>query len=314
MSDEARTRDQLITELHEMRRKVGELESRLRQETEPSAQWGTEHEMLQDEIEKRTQLEKELGETERLYRTLVESAKDVIWTVDLNLRYTYVSPSATEFLGYTLEEIMALQPLDGLTPESREKVIKAFHEELALEASGPREKYTSRTEEVERYRKDGSTRWEEITTTFLRDRLGKPIGILGISHDITDRKGMEDELRGARDELEKRVEERTGELLRANARLQEEVQERQQAEDALRDSEQRLELALDGADLGLWDWYVPTGRAVDVRLHLFGFKPAFFPIDLHKVEFPLPTQRMHSLYGYAQGLCSFFRCVEAREH
>ena len=139
---------------------------------------------------------------------------------------------------------------------------KAFQEELALEVAGTREKYKPRTEEIERYRKDGSTCWEEITTTFLRDSDGKPIEILGISHDITERKRVEEELRQARDELEQRVEERTGELLRANARLQEEVRERKQAEDALRDSEQRLELALDGADLGLWDWYVQTSRGV----------------------------------------------------
>lgn len=262
MRDEAKTGDQLIIELNEMRRKVGELESRLRQATEPSAQWGIEHETYHDEIEKRTRLEKGLGDTERLYRTLVETAKDVIWTVDLNLRYTYVSPSVTEALGYTVQEIMALQPLDGLTADSREKIIKAFQEELASEASGPREKYTSRTEEIERYHKNGSTRWEQITTTFLRDGQGKPIGILGISHDITDRKRMEDELRGARDDLEQRVEKRTGELARVNARLHEEVRERKQVEDALRDSQQRLELALNGADLGLWDWYIQRDHAV----------------------------------------------------
>jgi len=262
MSDEARTRDQLINELNDMRRKVKDLESRLRQVAEPSAQWGTQHEKLRDEIEKRTHLERELGDTDRLYRTLVETAKDITWTVDLNLRYTYVSPSVTEVLGYSVEEIMALRPLDGLTPDSRERVMKAFQEELAWETAGPREKYASRTEEIERYHKDGSTHWEEITTTFLRDNQRRPIGILGISHDITGRKSMEADLRKVRDELEQRVEERAGELLRANARLQEEIRERKQAEDALRESEQRLELALNGADLGLWDWYVQTDQAV----------------------------------------------------
>jgi two-component system, cell cycle sensor histidine kinase and response regulator CckA len=203
-----------------------------------------------------------LRHSEEKYRTLVETARDVIWTVDLDLRYTFVSPSVTDVLGYTVEEIMSLHPLDGLTPDSREKVIEAFQEELASEASGHGGKYAARTEEIERYHKDGSTLWEQITTTFLRDGLGKPVGILGISHDITSRKRMEDELRQASEKLEQRVEERTGELLRANAQLQEEVRQRKQAEDALRDSEQRLELALQGAHLGLWDWYVQAGRAV----------------------------------------------------
>jgi two-component system, cell cycle sensor histidine kinase and response regulator CckA len=265
MRDETRTRDELVAELDELRRRVEELESRLGHASKTSGHSGTESDMLRNEIEKMSRIKQQLGDTERLYRTLVETAKDVIWTVDLNLRYTYVSPSVTKVLGYTVQEIMDLRPLDGLTPDSRERVIRAFQEEMALEASGPREKYTSRTEEIERYHKDGSTRWEEITTTFLRDGNGKPIGILGVSHDITDRKRMEGELSEARDEFEKRVEERTGELLRANTRLQEEIRERKQVEEALRESEQRQELALHGADLGLWDWFVRTGRTVVSR-------------------------------------------------
>ncbi len=46
-------------------------------------------------------------------------------------------------------------------------------------------------------------------------------------------------------ELEQRVSDRTSELLLANS--------------AVRESEQRLELALKGADLGVWDWNVQTG-------------------------------------------------------
>ncbi len=40
------------------------------------------------------------------------------------------------------------------------------------------------------------------------------------------------------------------------------ITERKQSEDSLRASEQRLELALWGADLGLYDWYVQSGKAV----------------------------------------------------
>ena len=39
------------------------------------------------------------------------------------------------------------------------------------------------------------------------------------------------------------------------------ITKRKNAEESLRKSEQRLELALQGADLGLWDWYVETGEA-----------------------------------------------------
>ncbi len=186
-----------------------------------------------------------LRHSEQKYRTLVETAKDVIWTVDLDLRYTYVSPSVTDLLGYTVDEIMPMRPLDGFTPASRERVIRGFNEELALEAATPGDKRASRTEEIERYHKDGSTRWTEITMRFLRDLTGKPIGIMGISHDITERKHLEEALRKARDELEQRVEERTAELLRANEQLSQEITVRKKAEEALRESEERYKLLLD---------------------------------------------------------------------
>jgi len=153
-----------------------------------------------------------------------------------------VSPSVTKVLGYTVEEIMVMNPMSSLTPSSRERVIKAFQEELALEASGLMDKYASRTEEIERYRKDGSTCWEQITTTFLRGNDGSPIGILGISDDITERKQMEKELRQARNELEKRVQERTEDLTTLNEKLLLEISERKKMQEALQESEQRLNL------------------------------------------------------------------------
>ena len=81
------------------------------------------------------------------------------------------------------------------------------------------------------------------------------------------------ELTRARDELEKRVEERTAELLKTNERLKREIAERNQAEQALRQSELRLNLALSGAGLGSWDYNVETGETIcDQRLaEMLGF-------------------------------------------
>jgi PAS domain S-box-containing protein len=52
------------------------------------------------------------------------------------------------------------------------------------------------------------------------------------------------------------------------------VTERKMAEEALRESEHRLELALMGGDLGLWDWNIPTGTAVfnDLWANMLGYR------------------------------------------
>ena len=52
----------------------------------------------------------------------------------------------------------------------------------------------------------------------------------------------------------------TRQLQEQNARLGEEIEERQQIEAALKNSEERLQLALDASDSGLWDWNIATGQ------------------------------------------------------
>jgi diguanylate cyclase (GGDEF)-like protein len=44
-------------------------------------------------------------------------------------------------------------------------------------------------------RKDGTTVWTEVKFSFIRDENQRPVGILGITRDITERKQAEDELR-----------------------------------------------------------------------------------------------------------------------
>ncbi|MBD2566520.1 PAS domain S-box protein [Anabaena lutea] len=81
------------------------------------------------------------------------------------------------------------------------------------------------------------------------------VKILGVIEDeLCGSKQTESVWRGLTDELEQRVAERTVELVAANQSLQQEINERKQAEAALRESEERLTLALEAAKMGIWDW------------------------------------------------------------
>lgn len=180
---------------------------------------------------------------EETYRRLVESAGDVLWVFDLDLGYTYISPSVKRLRGYTVEEAMGLRLEEVLTPESMNKARSLFERERRLALSGHRYGPDwSLTDEFEMVRKDGSTFPAEVTISLIYDDSGRIRGITGITRDISERKRHEEELRRQKELLEEEVRRRTAELTVANERLHREVQERSQAEKALRESMERLDI------------------------------------------------------------------------
>ncbi len=94
--------------------------------------------------------------------------------------------------------------------------------------------------ETKRLTKHGGIVDVSLSASRYNDHDGNPAGMLVILRDVTGKKRAEAELRQARDELEKRVEERTAELSRTNEKLRQEICERKKAEDALRQSEEEF--------------------------------------------------------------------------
>jgi PAS domain S-box-containing protein len=133
----------------------------------------------------------ELNETEERYRLLAENVRDIIWTMDLDLTFTFVSPSVEHMTGYCVDEVMATKIENFLTPASFETAMKTLADALAIDDLKQNDPSGSRTLEVDIYHKDGSLVRAEVRVNFLRDREGEPIGILGVARDISDRKGAE---------------------------------------------------------------------------------------------------------------------------
>jgi PAS domain S-box-containing protein len=87
---------------------------------------------------------------------------------------------------------------------------------------------------------DGQVHWAEMHARVLRDRKGK-IRLAGVSSDITERKRTEGALRFVNEMLEERVAQRTAALREAHARVVAESEQRQRAEEQLRQA-QKLEI------------------------------------------------------------------------
>lgn len=154
----------------------------------------------------RKKAEEALRESEEKYRWVLDNMADVITVMDMNLRFTYVSPSIIRMRGYTAEEAVTQTLEQAMTPESLKISAKVFEEEMKLEASGTEDPNRIRMLEVEQYRKDGSIVLMENHLSFLRDEAKKPVGIISVSHDVTARKQAEVNLKESKALIEAVVE------------------------------------------------------------------------------------------------------------
>jgi PAS domain S-box-containing protein len=162
-------------------------------------------EMLVDHMSQaisRSRLAETLGESEKRYRLLTENATDVIWSADMDLKWTYLSPSHESQTGYSVEEAMSMPLYETVAPESLEQAMQLFSRAIEDERAGRNNPDQTWSLEVEQYRKDGSTIWVELKMRFIRDEGGDAVGIQGLARDVTKRKSAEEKLRRANRELD----------------------------------------------------------------------------------------------------------------
>ena len=170
MNDQSRTKQIQMQEPDALRQRIEELQ-------QAELAWKREKE--------------ELKEIEKKYRLLADNISDVIFVLDMNLNYTYVSPSVKILRGYEPEEVLKQTTLESLVPASRELALKSLSDVMELEKSEHRDISISRTLQLELKRKDGTTVWTEVRFSFIRDEDQRPVGILGVTRDITERKLVE---------------------------------------------------------------------------------------------------------------------------
>jgi PAS domain S-box-containing protein len=121
-------------------------------------------------------------------RLLAEDALPVIWIVSIERpqRLTYISPSITRLLGYTTQEMMAVEMKDAFTPPSLGRLGRAMADnmgELEKEMGSPD---GSVVLDLEMIHKDGSAVPVEVEATYIPGSDGRPREILAIAHEITD--------------------------------------------------------------------------------------------------------------------------------
>ncbi len=153
------------------------------------------------DITVRRQAEEALRESEERYRALAESTRDIIYIVDQEGTLLYANSAASRSMGLPCSEIVGKRQRDLFPPEMAqahiEKIGRVFTTGEVLEED---ELFHFGPEEV----------WLRVHLLPIRDRTGQITSVMGVCHNITDRKRAEEALQKAHDQLERRVQERTG--------------------------------------------------------------------------------------------------------
>lgn len=133
-----------------------------------------------------------LRESETRYRLVADNASDVIYTLDLDFHWTYVSPSILRQQGWTPDAFIQ-QPLDQLlTPASLQVAGSTLRDIADAVAIGDEAAMQiDRVMELDNYRADGSLITCEVKLSVIFDERHVPVGIVGVSRDITVRKQAE---------------------------------------------------------------------------------------------------------------------------
>jgi PAS domain S-box-containing protein len=125
---------------------------------------------------------------------ITQQVTDIVWQSDLQLNNTYISPSVERILGFSVDEYLKM-PIGKRHPlHPLQQFQLVLNDELKNDIKPDVDKQRTRTVELEHYKADGTLVPLEINISFVRDKAGIPIGLQGVSRDVSERKKLEADL------------------------------------------------------------------------------------------------------------------------
>jgi len=129
-----------------------------------------------------------LRKREASVRYLLEHTQDVIFTMDFDLNFMFLTQMILEHTGYTREEWKSMSPQERYLPESLAEIQEQLVELKAVLEKGELEEIQSfrRTLYLNYYHRNGSIGQSEVRYGILIEG-GVPTGVIGVTRNFTER-------------------------------------------------------------------------------------------------------------------------------
>lgn len=187
-------------------------------------------EIEEERLAEEKQAEEAIRESEERYRSVLDASPDPVVVYNMKGKVTYINSAFTRIFGWVSDELKGKKLLyipDENWPETQMMIDKLLAGEnfSAIESR--------------RHTKEGNIIDVSISTAIYLDRNGNPAGSIHTLRDITARKQSQEMLKKARNELERRVKERTIELTVLNEQMRREIEEKKHFEKGFKVSEDK---------------------------------------------------------------------------
>jgi PAS domain S-box-containing protein len=198
---------------------------------------------INHDIRQRKRIEAAITASEKQMRSLVETISEIVALIDAQGTITFISPQVERVLGYPAEEIKGKNIFDFIHPDDRERAAAEYSKTIQDPGLAVPSMLRVRTRAGE---------WipfEVIANNQLSDT--EVAAVVFTARDLRYRREAEKAVREANADFEKRVEQRTMELAKANAALRIENQQRRYTETQLQQSLSLLHSTLESTEDGI---------------------------------------------------------------
>jgi PAS domain S-box-containing protein len=136
-----------------------------------------------------------LQESEEKFRSFVENANEIVFSLTPDGTFTYVSPNWTELLGHDTCDVIGRPAAEYIHPDDFLR-----NRDFFLQAVTTGKKMSGLEYRIRH--QDGTWLWYSQSISPIRDTEGRIVAIQGICHDITERRQAEEALRQVQKKLD----------------------------------------------------------------------------------------------------------------